>query len=151
MLIREPEWSRVAARAVRPLLGQRQSRAQPDREKHPRASGAPPEDHNPRIFGPWSAQSRAATTNANLASNYSWPVRVSGPGSSVSHACWRSYLQIVSHADLGGSRIRAAHNYEFHYYFTENYSMISIFHTTHHIKVSDNVLSSVFVLITRSL
>ena len=56
MLIREPEWSRVAARAVRPLLGQRQSRTQPDREKHPRASGAPPEDHNPRILGLWPAQ-----------------------------------------------------------------------------------------------
>ena len=66
--------------------------------------------------------------------------------------------EIVSHADLGVSRIRAAHNYEFHYYFTENYFMKSIFHTTHHIKVSDNVLSfdlkretSVFVLITSSL
>ena len=125
MLIREPEWSRVAARAVRPLLGQRQSRTQPDREKHPRASGAPPEDHNPRILGPWPARS-PATTNANLASNYSWPVFVSGPGSSVSHACWRSYQQIVSHADLGVSRIRAAHNYEFHYYFTEK-----LFHAIH--------------------
>ena len=42
---------------------------------------------------------------------------------------------------MGVSRLRAAHNYEFHYHFLENYFMKSIFHTTHHIKVSDNVLS----------
>ena len=46
------EWRHGRRGSMRqPLLG-RQCRT-PDREKHPRASGAPPEDHNPRIFGPW--------------------------------------------------------------------------------------------------
>lgn len=119
-------WREVAARvAARWQHRQHKPARQPCREKHPRA----PWDHNPRILGLWPAQNPMQISPQIIAGQC--PARAPY----LTHAgdliwdCISSWF----------GRISYAHNYEFHYYFTENYNIKSIFHTTHRIKVSDNI------------